>query len=148
MIQLPAKFTAFNFSRSKNIYLPIIQNIEFVNKLINVVATFRYDTEISHQTKVITLLKNSYYTYKAGYYLKISVVGTYIIKVCFKLGIIHELAICVPKSRLLSTLHGYLFSSPLWTACTYSNTNFTLECNIFMALCCAVRCSATNELSP
>lgn len=35
----------------------IIQNIEFINKLINIIATFCYNTKISHQTIVITLLK-------------------------------------------------------------------------------------------
>lgn len=38
--------------------LPIIQNIEFINKLIYIVATFCYNTKIRHQAKIITLLKN------------------------------------------------------------------------------------------
>lgn len=37
--------------------LSIIQNIKLINKLINIVATFCYDTKICHKTKVITLLK-------------------------------------------------------------------------------------------
>lgn len=67
----------------------VVKNVEFVNKLINVVTTFGNDAEIRHKSEIVALLKQQS---TRGEMIECEEkidrrkMSTYVIKVCSEFG--------------------------------------------------------------